>query len=293
MVTNFTQKTKIGVIDVGSNSVRLMMSLCGKTLYKAVTITRLAEGSNKGSFLTQQAMARTKTAICDYVKKAKEEGADKVYVFATQAVRGASNGNAFAKEVESACGVKVDVVGGEVEAELGLLGALNGNDGAIIDIGGASTEISVVKDGVKVYCKSLNIGTVVMRNNCGQVKGALSAFIDSVIVNYGDVPKAHFYGIGGTITSACAVMQSLCPYDPSKTHGYNIKLDELIKLKDRIFGMTLEELLGLVGLQKERAPVFAGGVLLLVKLMQKLGIEQITVSESDNLEGYLKLKENI
>jgi glycerol-3-phosphate responsive antiterminator len=104
--------------------------------------------------LNFEAVERNARAVSFFVAKAINLGV-KPYVFATAAVRQAKNGTDFVKRVKDLCCIDVDVVDGLLEAKLGVLGALNGQVGGIIDIGGASTEI-LVSDGNKIeFIKSL------------------------------------------------------------------------------------------------------------------------------------------
>lgn len=281
---------KYAVIDVGSNSVRLMLSDGEQTLVKVANTTKLAEGMGEDKKLTKVAINRTVLAVYNFCEIAKKEMVDKVYLFATAAVRSAVNGEEFCDAVKNACGVMVDVVSGAEEARLGLLGALNGRDGGIIDVGGASTEISVVKNGETVYSRSVDIGAVTVKDLCGQDVGAVEKFVESKILEYGALPTSNFYSIGGTATSVAAMLQELEPYDPKKTHGFKVYINNLIALKEKLFSMTVDERKSLKGLRPERAEVIAGGVAILVAVMKKLGVDYVTVSENDNLEGYLKVK---
>ncbi len=279
---------KYGVIDVGSNSVRLMMSDGVKTLYKSVCTTRLAEGMTDDKKLSLIAINRTADAICRFVDKAKVDGADKVYAFATAAVRQSSNSQTFLDKVKSLCDIDVEVISGEREAYLGLIGALNGANGGIIDVGGASTEVAVVQDKNTIYSKSVPHGAVKLKDDCGQDLPKVKDKVLSVISEFTDTIKTEYFTIGGTATSIAAMLQELEPYDPNKTHGYKITLGELKALTDKLYEMTIDERKKLKGLQPERAEVIAGGALILLEVMKKIGLEVITVSESDNLEGYLK-----
>jgi exopolyphosphatase/guanosine-5'-triphosphate,3'-diphosphate pyrophosphatase len=279
-----------GVIDIGSNSARLMMHDGRKTLYKRVKITALAENMGKEKVLTEVAIKRTALAISEFVQHAKEQKADKIYAFATAAVRYAVNKKDFLDSVKNLAGIDVEVVSGEMEAELGYKGALNGKDGGIIDIGGASAEVVAVKNNVKLYEKSLDIGVVKIKDNCGQDKKRITEFCSQKIKEYGDIPKTEFFGIGGTATSLASIILELEPYDPEKVNGFKIEISVLEKLCDKLFSMSLEDRKKLKGLQPERAEVIAGGAMLLLQIMKKIGIEHITVSESDNLEGYLMCK---
>lgn len=276
----------IGAIDIGSNSVRLLLRQNGKTIFKNNIITGLALNM-QGKLLDDRQIKGTAQAVAFFVSKAKESGAKQIFAFGTEALRKAENSNIFVDLVYSLCGVKVDIISGEKEAELGLLGVLNGKDGGIIDIGGASTEIIVQKNGQIEYAKSLDVGVVVLKNNCNQEEFLLNEFCNKKVKEYGKIPYSKTYGIGGTITSVASMLQSLKEYDAEKVNGYIITRENLQKLRDRIFSISLEDRENVVGLQKKRAPVIAGGVLWLEKIMEYMNIDQIIASENDNLEGFL------
>ena len=159
---------RFAVIDVGSNSVRLMLVADGKVLYKRLNTTRLGEGLAQAPFLKAEAIERSAIAIAQFYGQAKEDGAEEVFVFATAATRTAQNKEVFLNRVKELCGLTVDVIAGEEEAEIGMLGAIGNSDGAIIDIGGASTEIVVKKEGAVLYKKSIDIGVVRLKDACGR-----------------------------------------------------------------------------------------------------------------------------
>lgn len=281
---------KFGVIDIGSNSVRLMISEDGKTLYKLVEITALAEGMGVEKTLKEQAVDRTVSTVSFFVEHAKSEKVDEILIYATAAVRYASNKDYFVKRIKMATGIDLDVISGELEGYIGRLGALSYNDGGIIDVGGASAEITAVKDGTEIYSKSLDIGVVKIKDACGQDKEKALDFITEKIKEYGDIPKVEYYGIGGTATSIASLMQELEPYDPNKVDGFVIKIEELEKWANKLYSLSLEEKSQLKGLQPKRAEVISGGALLLYKILKKIGVNCLIVSEKDNLEGYLIYK---
>ena len=278
---------KIAVIDIGSNSVRLMMSENGCTLYKRIEITRLSQNMSDDGKLNEKSVERTISAVLNFYSQAKNEGADKILAFATACCRNAVNGREFAEKINELIGLKVDIVDGNTEALIGFLGATNGKDGGVIDIGGASTEIIVQKNSEIQYSKSVNVGVVkIFEYSDNQIEKARE-FIDEKVSEFGIVPNSDFFAIGGTATSIASVLQELEPYDREKVHGFTINLSDLITLEERLYKMSVEEKRHLKGLQPARAEVVGGGVTLLIKVMQKLNVNQLTVSESDNLEGYL------
>ena len=277
---------KVAVIDVGSNSVRLMISENGQTLSKEIQITKLALGMKDGLLLTE-AVERTVRAVSFFVNKARSLAIEKVYIYATAAVRNAKNQDLFLKKVYELCGLKVDVVDGITESKIGVIGALDGRDGGIIDIGGASTEIAVSLNGEIVYCQSLNVGAVTITDKCGQNFESALNYANSLVGQYGVVPNVTFHGIGGTATTISAVVQELEPYDPTLVHGSKIDLLTLQTLADKLCSLSVEERKQLKGLQPDRADVIAGGCAIMLAVMDYLNIDHFYVSEKDNLEGYL------
>ncbi len=281
---------KIGVIDIGSNSVRLMLAEDGKTLYKSVKTTRLAEGMGNDLSLKSDPIERTAHAVSFFKQQVISDGAQVVYAFATASVRQARNATEFLDRVKQLCGLEIEVISGQDEATLGARGALNGRDGAIIDVGGASTEISVVKNGQMVYCKSIDLGVVKIKDAVGQDYFAVKNFVGQKILQFGDVPISKFYGIGGTATSIAGILLELEPYDRDRVHGFEIGIDQIEQLNQKLFKMTEEQKRKLKGLQPERACVIAGGCAVILAILKKVGANSLTISENDNLEGYLLRK---
>src|SRR5262249_58181797 len=140
---------RLGAIDVGSNTVRLLVAdVTGPASWRIAdqdqTITRLGENLARTGCLGEAPMARTLAAIRDYVERAARLGAHDIRIVATSAVREASNGRDFAAAVERATGRRVDVVSGEVGARLTLRGGrpgLGALPGPLLpfDIGGRRT----------------------------------------------------------------------------------------------------------------------------------------------------------
>ena len=283
---------KISVIDVGSNSVRLMVMADGKTLYKQLDTTRLGEGLANSGVLKPEAIERTARAVQLFAAAAELNGAGTPYVFATASVRSASNGGDFVKRVKQLTGIDVDVISGEEEAACGITGALRGRDGGIIDLGGASTEITLQKGGKTVYSKSVNVGTVRLYDIAGQDRQALERAARTALKDYGNLSLAgtDMYGVGGTATSLAALFHELPAYDPKVVDGTVLTVGWLGSMAERLLSMPVEERKAMRGMDVRRADVIAGGCLLLHHILKRFGAEKLTVSESDNLEGYVLLK---
>lgn len=283
---------KISAIDIGSNSVRLALVSDGKTLYKRIRTTRLGEGLSFSGSMKDEAIERTALAVADFVNRAKAEKTDKLYAFATAAVRSASNKAQFLARVKELCGLEIDVISGETEAKIGILGALGNNDGGIIDVGGASTEVTFRAGGRTVYSKSVNVGTVRLFDLAARNKQKLLRIIFEKIEEYGEfsAENVNMRAIGGTATRLAAIKHNLLQYTPEVTDGTNFTVGELEKYADGLLS-TPVEIIRANTICSASAEVIGGGCLLLAEIMKKLKIKSLTVSERDNLEGYIIYKE--
>lgn len=287
-------KMKIAAIDIGSNSVRLMMWADGKTLYKRINTTRLGEDLVSTGVMSPAAMHRTAAAVRDFAAAAAEEGAVKVYAFATAAVRRAANREEFLGEVRRVAGIEVDVISGEEEAEIGILGALGNSDGGMIDVGGASTEIIVRRGGKSVYAHSADVGAVRLYDACGRDYDKLNGFITAALAEYGEVPACGaMCAIGGTATTMAAVALTLEKYDPAVIDGTRIGVAQAGEMAQKLLSMPVDEVMKMRGMDPRRADIIGGGSLLMYRIMRMLGLSEITVSERDNLEGYVALREGL
>ena len=278
---------KFAVIDIGSNSVRLMFVADGNVLYKRLCTTRLGEGLATSSTLKADAISRTARAVADFYFQAQDAGAEKVYAYATAAVRSAENGLAFTSTVQDLCGINVEIINGETEALLGAIGALGQKDGAMVDVGGASTEIVVQNDGKLVYKKSVDVGVVRLKDLCGEDKENLFAVAKEKSALFGQVPAIPVcHAVGGTATTLGAIYLGLSFYQPDKITGAEITRNAMAELVERLLAMSVEEIAVLPCVSAGRADVLKGGAVWLYTLMQTLGIEKLVVSDKDNLEGY-------
>lgn len=185
----------------------------------------------------------------------------------------------------------MDVISGEKEAKLGLLGALGGKAGGIIDVGGASSEVTVSDGKNIVYAQSLPLGAVRVTELCGTDIAKTRALISEKLPSYGDIPKAEMTAIGGTATSLVALEKELAVYDAQKVHGTVMTAAKLEEWAERLLGMTQAERLALPGMDPRRADILGGGAMLLAMIAAYARADKVIVSEADNLEGYIMYRE--
>ena len=278
----------VGIIDVGSNSVRLLIT-DGVFFEKTTITTRLGEGLNNSKYLKVDAIMRTANAIKTLKEKALKFGVNTIYVFATAAVRESLNGKDFVSIVKDMTMLDVDIISGDKEAELGILGALNGEVGGIIDIGGASTEIAYFNGKEIVYKKSIPIGVVKLYSQFERNKEEITKFVKNIVKKFGQVDYKNFKAIGGTATSLACFDLGLKVYDSTLTDGHYISTLKLEKLMYMLYSLSPQEISDNYAIPPLRADTIAGGCTLLYYICKHLNLDGITVSEKDNLEGYFNL----
>ena len=270
------------IIDVGSNSVRILFR--GE---KRINNTQLAENLLHTGKLSDEAMKRTFNAIKTFADEAKASGADDVFAFATEAVRSASNGGEFLNAVRSA-GIKIELLPSEEEGILGFRGAYVSGTPLVMDIGGASSEITVGNEREILYSRSLPIGSV-RTKDYSLLRSEQEEFAKKIVQGYGEIPKHdELISIGGSVSTLFAVYYGIEPYDKNKVHGASFTYDEISACVDRINALDPAGRRKMKGMHPNKIFVAPAGGVVCLAIMDYLGEKTLRLSEADNLEGYLK-----
>ena len=293
---------RVAVIDVGTNSTRLLVADVEGGRVSPVdrrsTVTRLGRGVDLSGHLASEAIEDVCGAIDNYVGMLEELGAETVNVIATSAVRDADNGSAFIAELRERFALSARVLDGEEEARATYLGATSERPPTeptlVIDIGGGSTELIVGTGSEISFHDSLQAGVVrhserhVASNppTAGELE-ALAADARGLIEGSvgGGVEAHQSIAVAGTPTSLAAVEMELEPYDPARVHGHVLTLPSIQRMLSRLASLPLAERVQIPGLHPDRAPTIVAGVVILVETMRAFGLEEITVSEHDILYG--------
>ncbi|MCX4363883.1 MAG: hypothetical protein OSJ74_10985 [Clostridia bacterium] len=279
---------RYGIIDIGSNSVRLLVSDDEKRVFKKINTTGLGRGLALSGRLGEENMFVTAKAAADFADEAKAAGCEEIYAFATEAVRSAANRREFVTMLEK-YGLTVDIVGGNDEATLGFSGAYTEGVCCVMDIGGASTELAIGDEKGLIYAKSVPAGLVRIFDNCGEDFKKIDEYIDRVLQGYGKVPSFdRLLSIGGTASTFVAINEKMKIYNSQIVDNYRLTLETVENLTDKIHAMTMEERLNIDGLEPKRRNLIVGGGRLLASIMKMLRQDCVIVRESDNQEGYLK-----
>ena len=295
--------TQIAVIDLGSNSVRMTITRLAsdgshRLVESARAMVRLSEGMGREGALRSEPMERTLQALGLFARLLQVHQATHVYPVATAAVRQASNGVAFLEEVKSRTGLDFQMITGEEEAHLDFLGVANTvalADFAMIDIGGASTEIAVVRNREPVGKVSIPWGAVNLTEQFGlagkpsrKKREAAQQEILALLRSCSWIPRdpgLSLVGLGGTVRALAKADRKRRGWPMEALHQYEMTSACLTEWMDSLQGMNVDSRRAVPGIGRERADILAGALIPLRVLLSHLGTQKIMVSGSGIREG--------
>lgn len=305
---------RLAGIDCGTNSIRLLIADVEgsgrlRDVHRETRIVRLGQGVDATGEFAAEAIARTRAALADYAALLQEHSVSRVRMVATSAARDVANRDDFfamTAEVlgEVVPGAVAEVISGAEEAELSFRGAVGELDSAagpfvVVDLGGGSTEIVVGAEAV-VASYSADIGCVRLTERClhsdpptpAEVAAARQVVRERLEVALGVVPvegARTWVGLAGTMTTLSALAHNLPAYDSAAIHLSRVAGPDLLAVCERLIGMTRAERAALPPMHEGRADVIGGGAIVVEELARELraraGIEELTVSEHDILDG--------
>jgi exopolyphosphatase/guanosine-5'-triphosphate,3'-diphosphate pyrophosphatase len=290
---------RIAVVDIGSNSTRLLVADVeadgsATQVDRRTDVTRLADGVDASGRLSDDAIARVDHTLADYRKAMDDLHADVRIGVLTSAVRDAANGEEFLTRVRDVHGIDARVLNGDEEARLTFLGAAYGrNDAAhvaVVDIGGGSTEI-VTGSG---FHTSLQMGVVRFTERhlhhdppepaeLQRLTGAVREVLAAVLPANPQVQT--LIAVAGTATTAAAIAHGLEPYNPDVVHGAHVTAGALEEMLARLALLPEAERRDVQGLHPDRAPTIVAGITILLECTRAFRLDEIEISEHDILLG--------
>lgn len=294
---------RIGIIDLGSNTTRLVV--IGYTPHHSYRLldevretVRLAEGVGEDGNLKPAPIERGVEAMKLFNSFCKSTGVTKVVPAATSAVREAANQAEFLGRVARESGLKLRVLSTEEEAYYGYVGAVNAlnlRDAFLIDIGGGSAQVTMMRGRGLVRSFSRPAGVVrfseryVRSDPIG--KQDFRALEEAAAASFAGVDwldetqGSTLAGIGGTIRTLAEMDQKARGYPLDRVHAYSYSRERLEAMIGALRGMTLRQREEVPGLSRDRADVILAGAVILHALMRRGRFEAITVSGQGLREG--------
>ncbi len=290
---------RVAIIDLGSNSIRMnivdVFDNKADVLKNMRTIVRLSEGMGDEKLIRQKAVDRTLTVLSEFKKVIEDMKVDTVRAIATAALRTANNPELFLNSAKE-LGFDFEIISGEREAYYDYMGVVNTlpvNDCVIVDIGGASTELIRVENGVNKEMISIPMAAVNITEKYfsdtvasdEELRIAVKAFTDRLVEAdwLKNIKNQDIVGIGGTIR-ALVKMQNI---SDEEVHGFTMSKEFTF---DRIYELIkkpVEDRAGIKGIGKGRADIILGGVVPLLAIMDYIKSPNLISCVSSLREGVM------
>ena len=300
----------VGAIDIGTNTMSLLVADGTDQLVREIGFARLGEGIGATGRISDAAIGRAVDIARHYRRLMDQSGVTEVAAVATAAARAASNGADVVRAIGDALGATVRIIDGETEAQFAFAGATGGvripagvgdlgigDRGALVlDIGGGSTELTYGHHSVEASV-SMPIGAVNLTEQyllsdpplpeeLSACVTVARAHIDEAL---GQLPpaarEAVLIGIAGTVTTSAAVEIGLPEYDRDALHEFVLTKAAAEDVFRTLATETIEQRLDNPGMFPGRERIIVGGCCVLVSVLRALGAESILVSEANLLDG--------
>ena len=300
---------RVAAVDCGTNSIRLLIADVAADgseteIERRMRIVRLGQGVDATGRLSGEALARTFAACDEYAELVTEFGATELRFVATSATRDASNREEFADGVRARLGVEPEVVSGDEEAGLSFRGATRAvaadtpahpTPYLVVDIGGGSTEF-VLGSGSVSAARSVDVGCVRMTERHfredpptpAEIHAAqrdIDAAIDLAAQSVDLGQAKTLVGVAGSVTTIAALALGLETYERPRIHLSRIPAEAVRGIAADLLGMTHDERAAHAVIHPGRVDVIGAGALILLRIMDRLGLPDLIVSEHDILDG--------
>jgi exopolyphosphatase/guanosine-5'-triphosphate,3'-diphosphate pyrophosphatase len=295
----FQKQTTYGAIDLGSNAMRALIARrYGSQLHVIRTFRvplRLGEDVFNGGYISPKKMEATENAFIDLFHSFAAYGVTEVRAMATSAMRDALNGPVLTEKILKYTGIEIEIIRGKEEARL-ICEAVKSqlefrdHDVMLMDIGGGSTELTLIKKGKIIAVKSFNVGTVRLLHYQNQVEleKKINFELDRMLVfireNFGKKKRPEFFvGTGGNLRRIGKIRKKTLGRPTSQMATFS----EISHMEDIILSMSYIERIRGLELTENQADVILPATMLTQKLMQKLKLSEILLPKVGLKEGIL------
>ena len=283
---------RVGAIDIGSNSIRLLVADVpsgGKplvTIARAGEPCRLARGLGANGLIDLGLAERAASLVAEFAARARSLGSGRLIAGATAALRNAENGSLVAGQIEARAGVPVRILTGDQEAQLVYqavvsgLGAMGGRGACVVfDIGGGSTEVVSGVGASSGRWTSLPFGAVSLTErflpsnppSSEQMNDLVSHVQEHIMHECALMPRETpvLAGVGGTVTVLGMMDRELSSYEPSLLEGWRIERSRLDVLVDRLCSTSEVDRRRWPAMGEGRADIVIAGALAVRCLMER------------------------
>jgi exopolyphosphatase/guanosine-5'-triphosphate,3'-diphosphate pyrophosphatase len=287
----------VAVIDIGSNSVRLVVyegiTRSPTPLFNEKTLAGLGREVQTRGLLAADAVEKALAALKRFRALCDTMRVERLWVLATAACRDARNGKDFIAAAEQLCRSRIDVISGQREAELTALGVVSGfhrPDGIVGDLGGGSLELVDVQGTRIKPGTTLPLGGLALLDRSGRsIKKAekiVKTALDDLKLLKGGEGRT-FYAVGGTWRSLANLHMAQMGYPLHVTHGYVIRAKEALEFSRLVRRVNPESLSQIEVVASARRPLLPYAALVLENIVRKAEPREVVFSALGVREGLL------
>ena len=287
--------SRIGVLDVGSNSVRMVVfdgaARSPAYFYNEKVMCGLGAGLSETGRLNPEGRKRAVQAIKRFSVLAKSMGAP-LNAVATAAVREAEDGEEFRQEILRECGIRLYVIDGDEEARLSAQGVLlgwPGSYGLVCDIGGSSMELADLDDGKVGARLTSPLGPLKLKNfkNKKKLREHIREIMSDLHNQMGNETGKRLFLVGGSWRAIARIDMERRGYPLTVLHEYRMNARQISTTADYIGSANLEDVRSRCSISSARMDLVPIAVLVLKELVRTFKPKDITISSYGIREGML------
>ncbi len=295
---------KIAIIDIGSNSARLVLVNVLEGGYFVVVdelkeTVRLGQDMDWDGFIKPQRVAQTIKTFTMFRHLCDANKVDKIFAYATAAVRRAKNQKSFLDEVAMTCGIKIKVLTPEEQATLVYQGVINSMDipkGLIMEMGGGSTNLIYYNRRNLIHFETLPFGAVTLtdlfkNDDCTPIERAqkieefIGAQLEKVTWLDSVEPDTSFVGVGGSFRNLGRISRLIKKYPFNMAHNYEVGMNEFEHIYNTVKKLDLNSTMKIKGLSSGRADIFPSALAVMKAVLSRFNFSKITISGCGLREG--------
>ncbi len=287
----------IGIIDIGSNSVRLVvyarLSRAPVIMFNEKVMAGLGRGLATNGRLGRGAMDSAVAALARFRALTDAMNLVSLRVVATAAVREAENAQEFVNRVSSECGLEIETISGEAEARgaaLGVIAGIPDADGVVGDLGGGSLELVRVAGGQTHEQLSLPIGALRLEALRKGDRRVVAPFIRKALnkVGWAEAGRGKpFYAVGGSWRALVHLHMHITEHPLPIVHQYEMPASAPAMLVRSLAHVAPAQLKMVPNVASSRLPALPGAAMLLAAAVKRLGSSEVIASGFGLREGLL------
>ena len=290
--------SSVAVIDIGSNSVRLVvyerMSRSLVSVFNEKTLCGLGREVQTTGLLAPDAVARALTSLRRFRALCKVQKVGRVHAIATAACRDATNGPDFIAKAERICGVKIEILSGPREAKLSALGVISGihkPDGIVGDLGGGSLELIDVRGNGVRSGVTLPLGTLALQDLSHKSLKRAERIVKNELSDLTQLKSGRarsFYAVGGTWRALARIHIIQSGYPLGVMHGYSIPAADALDFARRLRRLAAADMLAdIEAIAEARRPLLTYAALVLEYVIRVAQPKTVVFSTFGVREGLL------